>query len=408
MKLIEGCASKIRVPAGERDTHVWDSVLPGFGIRKFAPSNKAYFVVKYAVGTQQRKLSLGPVLPGTYNEKRRQAAKILTASRLGQDVVADKRVARVKKTVTCGEVVRLYLRSREPELRAATYVEISRYLERYWQPLHAHPVESIDRREIVRVLDMIADGHGRVSVDRARTALSAFFAWLIDRGYLDLNPVQNISRRASGVARSRVLNEAELIEVWRECGDDDYGRIVRLLILTGQRKSEIGDLAWSEIDLDRRQLELPPERTKNEQAHLVPLSDDALAILKVVTRHEGRSFLFGQGSRGFQGWSRAKAALDERIAQRRAGSKQKPMPPWTLHDIRRSVVTHLHERGYAQPHVVEALVNHVSGHRAGVAGIYNKALYSAERRKALDMWGAYFAETVAGRQPGIIPLRAAN
>lgn len=407
VKLVEGLAGKLRVPAGKRDIQVFDDALPGFGIRKFE-SGKAFYFVKFTVGGQQRKLSLGAVVPGVLGEKRKAASEILTRARVGQDVVAEKRSAKTKRTITLGELVPKYLRDCETRLRDATYIGTTRYLDRYWKPLHDRPVETIHRRDIVAVIDDLAVNHGKVAADRARAALSGFFAWAIDRTYLDLNPVQNIQRRAAGGSRTRTLSEAELVEVWKACADDDYGQIVRLLILTGQRKTEIGDLTWQEIDLEKRQLDLPPERTKNGRPHLVPLSDEAIELLKETPRFETRSFAFGQGTRGFQGWSKAKVEIDARItkATKNASPEAKAMPGWTLHDIRRSVVTHLHECGFAQPHIVEAIVNHVSGHRGGVAGVYNKALYLAERRRALDLWGQHIVALVDGRESNVVALRA--
>jgi integrase len=405
VKLVEGLAGKLRVPPGKRDIQVFDDALPGFGIRKFE-SGKAFYFVKFTVGGQQRKLSLGAVVPGVLGEKRKAASEILTRARVGQDVVAEKRSAKSKRTITLGELVPKYLRDCETRLRDATYIGTTRYLDRYWKPLHDRLVETIQRRDIVAVIDDLAVNHGKVAADRARAALSGFFAWAIDRTYLDLNPVQNIQRRAAGGSRTRTLSEAELVEVWKACADDDYGQIVRLLILTGQRKTEIGDLTWQEIDLEKRQLDLPPERTKNGRPHLVPLSDEAIKLLKETPRFEARSFAFGQGARGFQGWSKAKLLLDDRIGKERAKAGQKPMPGWTLHDIRRSVVTHLHEHGFAQPHIVEAIVNHVSGHRRGVAGVYNKAQHLSERKRALDLWGQHIAALVDGRESNVVALRA--
>ena len=144
---------------------------------------------------------------------------------------------------------------------------------------------------------------GKVAADRARMALSGLFGWAIDRGYLDANPTLNVRARAQSGARERVLSEAELAAVWNACdGDDDFSRIVRLLILTGQRRAEIGDLAWSEVNLEKQQIELPEARTKNGRSHVVPLSNEALEILQPIPRRPDRDLIFGAGVGGFSGW----------------------------------------------------------------------------------------------------------
>jgi integrase len=328
---------------------------------------------------------------------RRKASDVLARARLGQDVVADKRAVAGKRTVTLGELAPKYLAAREGQLRPKSHSEVTRYLNHAWKPLHGHSIDAITRQHIVGVVDDLEGSSGQVAADRARTALSAFFGWAIDRGYLDANPTLNIRSRAQAGARDRVLSEREVIAIWEACRDDDHGRILRLLILTGQRRSEIGDMEWPEIDLRKRQLNLPAQRTKNGLAHIVPLSDEALAIIKSIAARPGRALVFGGGALGFGAWSKAKAKLDDRLP--------KTMPPWVLHDIRRSFVTHVSERGFAPPHVVEAIVNHVSGHKGGVAGVYNRAAYAAEKRQALELWGAHVAALMAGSATNIIPLR---
>jgi integrase len=263
----------------------------------------------------------------------------------------------------------------------------------------------------VSVVDDLESASGKATADRARIALSSLFAWAIDRGYLDSNPTLNVRSRAQGVARARVLDEAELVEVWKACEDaGEFGPIVRLLILTGQRRGEIGDLAWPEIDIEKRQIELPERRTKNGRPHVIPLSAAALAIIDGLPRSLGRDLIFGRGAGGYGGWAKSKAELDARIARARAQSahkpKCKPMSPWVLHDLRRSFVTHVSERGFAQPHVVEAIVNHISGAKAGIAGTYNKAVYAAEKRQALEMWGAHITALVAGKESNVVAMRA--
>jgi integrase len=229
-----------------------------------------------------------------------------------------------------------------------------------------------------------------VAADRARTSLSTLFAFAIDRNHIDFNPTINIKDRGSNGGRTRVLSEPELAEVWHECLDNDYGKLIRLLILTGQRRRELGDLIWSEVNELERQIELPEARVKNKRAHIVPLSDQAWEILHRVERIDQRDLVFGSGRGGFTGWSKSKDELDARIAaaRRRKGVKNS-MPSWVLHDLRRSMVTHMNERGFAQPHVIEAICNHVSGHKSGVAGIYNRAVYLQEKREALALWGRH-------------------
>ncbi len=404
-KLVEGYASRLVVPTGARDVQVFDDTLPGFGIRKFASGRVSYFV-KFNVGEQQRRLTLGAVVPGNLAEMRRKASGVLAKARLGQDAVAEKLATANKRTIALGPLITTYLTDREPKLRPRYYLEIKRQLDKDWKPLHDKDVQAVGRPDVVAVIDEIVLRQGEIAADRARVALSGFYGWLIERGYCETNPTLNISPRSEAGARERVLTELELAEVWQACEDDDYGKIVRLLILTGQRRTEIGDLTWPEIGVDKRLIELPGSRTKNGRPHLVPLSDQAISIIQSVRRNEDRDLLFGRGVGGFSGWSKAKAELDARIA---AASKKakKTMPPWVLHDLRRSFVTHLNENKFAPPHVIEAIVNHVSGHLAGVAGTYNKALYLDERRQALSDWARHLKALVdtadnAGRD-GLIP-----
>jgi len=405
-KLIEGYVNKLQVPVAQRDVQVFDDALPGFGIRKFESGRASYFV-KFNVGKQQRRLTLGTVVPGNLAEMRRKASAILSKARLGQDAVAEKRRAVGKRSGALGVLIAKYLEDREPKLRPRYLIEIKRQLERDWKSLHAQSVESIGRQAVISVIDEIAVGQGETAADRARVALSGFYGWAIERGYCEANPTLNISPRAETRARERVLTEPELREIWQASGDDDYGRIIKLLILTGQRRREIGDLGWSEIDLDKKQIELSASRVKNHRPHLVPLSNQALAILRNLVTGD-REFVFGRGVGGFSGWSKAKSDLDARIAMARTevGIK-KPMPSWVLHDLRRSFVTHLNENKFAPPHVIEAIVNHVSGHLAGVAGTYNKALHLEERRRALGEWGARIDLLVESRG-NVFPLRKAG
>jgi integrase len=218
-------------------------------------------------------------------------------------------------------------------------------------------------------------------------------------GLVDVNPV-TATNKSDERPRDRVLSDAEVAAIWRACEDNDYGRILRLLILTGQRRDEIGAMCWSEIDLAKRVWSMPAERTKNKRPHDIYLSDPAVAIIKAIPRREGRDLIFGYGAGGYSGWSGSKETLDKRITE--AGGK--PLAPWVLHDIRRTVATGMANVG-VMPHVVEAVLNHVSGHKAGVAGVYNRASYANEKRQALDVWAAHVGALVGGTSSNVVMLR---
>jgi len=205
---------------------------------------------------------------------------------------------------------------------------------------------------------------------RAPSSASAL-AQAITEVLLEANPVQGTAKAAESGPRERVLTEAELRKLWAALGQNWYSDIVRLLLLTGQRREEIGALAWSEIDFDRGMIVLAPVRTKNSRHHELPLSRQALAILQ---RQPRRDFLFSR-RKGFANWVRPKAALDKHLG----------IASWRLHDLRRTCATGMAELG-VQPHIIEAVLNHASGHKGGVAGIYNRASYSEPMREALQRW----------------------
>src|SRR5262249_38387049 len=160
------------------------------------------------------------------------------------------------------------------------------------------------------------------------------------------------------------------------------------------RREEIAALRWSEINFDRGIISLPAQRTKNHRSHEVPISDAARAILEARSRLVGRDFVFGEGQGGFSGWSRCKERLDARLQDTIAD-------PWRLHDLRRSAATGMADIGIA-PHVIEAILNHVSGHKASVAGIYNRSTYLPEKTEALARWADHVAAAVAGHAPKIV------
>jgi integrase len=230
---------------------------------------------------------------------------------------------------------------------------------------------------------------GAVTANRVRSNLSALFTWGMKEGVVLGNPVIGTVERPEQ-ARDRVLNNKEIVLVWQCLPADNFGDIVRLLILTGQRAREISDLRWSEI-VDGR-IELPRERTKNDRAHTIPLGPMASAILERRVRRPNSTFVFSsRADAPFSDFGLQKKKLDARIAELTGA----PFRHFVIHDIRRSVATGMADIGI-QPHIIEAVLNHVSGHKGGVAGIYNRSSYAAEKAAALARWDEHVALIVSG------------
>jgi integrase len=251
----------------------------------------------------------------------------------------------------------------------------------------------------------IAHAHGHVTANRARASLSAMFAWAMREGIVEQNLAIATNKAVEEVSRDRVLTDIELSEIWAASHDDDYGRITRLLMLTAQRREEVGAMLWSELDLERGVWAMSGERTKNKRPHVVPLAPMALNILNAGPRRP-RDRVFGEGNDGYGGWSWAKERLDQRLNRARAvAGNPNPIAPWRLHDLRRSAATIMADKLKVQPHIVEAILNHVSGHKSGVGGIYNRATYEREVRAALLLWADHPQSIVEGIEPKVIPLR---
>jgi integrase len=242
-----------------------------------------------------------------------------------------------------------------------------------------------------------------VSSNRARTAISSFFRWAMENGLADANPVVG-TKRHKEQSRERVLVDDEIGDIWRSLeGESHFSCIVKLLLLTGARATEIGSLRWSEVDLQKRTIVLPRTRTKNRREHTIPLSDMAVAILAAQPQRAERDLIFGIGQGGFDGFAPPKKKLDARIAALRGA----PLKGWVIHDLRRSADTGMAEIGI-EPHIIEAVINHVSGHKAGVAGRYNRATYEPQKRQALDRWAEHLRTVIEGRPAVVVPLHLAT
>jgi integrase len=356
---------------------LWDTALVGFGVRKQRRS--PFYLVRYRLNGRQRFHTIGRHGTWTPDQARREATRLLGVVATGADPADAKAEANARLAETFGAELERYLERKRSGLKPRAFEETSRHLLRHAEPLHRLPLTKIDRRTIAQRLGEIEAGSGPVARNRVRSSLSAFFNWAIREGLLDVNPVAGTGKADEGHGRERVLTQAELTTVLAGLGEDQFSDIVRLLVLTGQRREEIGGLRWSEVDFERGLIVLPAARTKNRRLHELPMSAQVRAVLERQPRRNGRDLVFGMGQGGFSGWSDGKANLDARAELK---------VDWRLHDLRRTAATMMAEAGVF-PHVVEAILNHVSGHRAGVAGIYNRARYEGEMRAALQRWADY-------------------
>ena len=351
---------------------LWDTYVTGFGARK--QTNGTFFYVRYRHNGQQTVRSIGRHGPWTPDTARARAKQLLGVVAGGIDPFAQ---------ALSGEgfpaAIDRYL---ERKRSLKSFSETERYLRDHSAPLHSLRLSQIDRRKIAALLGDVETSRGPVARNRLRSTLSAFFVWCLQEGLLETNPVAGTGKADEGGSRERVLSPDELRALWRGLGDDEFSNAVRLLLLTGQRRNEIGKLTWSEVDLARKMIVLAPDRTKNGRTFELPLSSQALAIIARQPRRNSSDFIFAE--RGFNDWDRCKARVDLRIG----------IAPYRLHDLRRSTATYMAEIGIL-PHIVEAVLNHVSGHKAGVAGTYNRARYSDEMRAALQRWADHLDKITA-------------
>jgi integrase len=394
MKLTERNTAGLKLEAGKSDCIWWDDDVAGFGIRLRAGGSRNW-IYRYRIGSKQRSLILGSAKSVPLSLARKNAIELEARVRLGGDPALDRQTAKLEADNTFGVLAHQYLEARKSEWRPGTYKEIERQLLKYAKSLHRLPISAVSQHNIASLLNTIAKEAGDVTANRLRGSLCSLFGWVIREGVrLPEGNVASYTNKRQEKARDRVLSDTELKTIWNACADDEYGVILKLLILTAQRANEIAGLRWDEVH--NEQIVLPSERTKNKRPHVIPLSEPAKTIL-VAFRRGDRTHVFGRIDTGFQGWHVAKKVLNSRIIG-------KSLAHWTPHDLRRTAATRMAELG-VQPHIIEAVLNHVSGHKGGVAGIYNRATYDKEKREALNLWAEHVTAIVEGRKAAVVPLR---
>jgi integrase len=386
------------------DAIYFDDAMAGFGYRlRRGAGGKVLrsWVVQYKRAGATRRITLGAAEVLAAEAARTAARKLLAKVALGEDPQAARVDRRGKDLLTMRSQAVEYLAAKEHELAKRTLIEMRRYLTdaRYFGPLHKLAIDTITRRDVAARVVVIMRECGNPTAARARGAFSSFFTWAMRMGLCESNPTIGSVAPAEDGGRDRVLSDTELAAIWRACHDDDFGRIIRLLALGAWRRAEIGDMCWSELDDPERPttFTVPAARSKNGRAHTLPLTPTMVRIIAGVPRMASRDQLFGQRSHGFTRWHESKAELDARSGA----------VGWTIHDLRRSVATRMADLG-VQPHIIEAVLNHQSGHKRGPAGVYNRSVYANEVRTALLMWDDHIRALIDGGERKVIPYAPAT
>lgn len=376
---------------GPRDRFLWDTATRGFGV-KITPAGRRVYVLQYRVGGREaatRRWTIGAHgSPWTVDTARREALRLLTLVHQGIDPRAQERQRREERV----------------SLAFAAYTErfVGHYLKQHWprswhdgaRLLRSHvvpvwtdrPLTEIGRRDLATLIE--GRDCGAATARLLFATLRKLFNWAVERGDLAISPMAGMRGPAVPAARDRVLSDAEVAALWQAAASIGwpFGPIVRLLLATGARRTEVAGMDWRELDLATATWTLPAARSKNGQAHVVPLGRLALAELEGLPRARAGLLFSSTGSTPPSGFSSAKRRLDAlMVASAARYGVDTPMEPWRLHDLRRTVATNLQRLG-VRFEVTEAIMNHLSGARAGVAGVYQRHDWNAEKRHAITLW----------------------
>lgn len=399
--------------AGRKE--VFDTVKTGLCFRVTASGAKSWSVL-YRCNGELRRDTLGPYPKIGLAKARQMAGETVEAAGAGIDPRQVKAAAKAEETERKADTVDVVA-----ERFIARYAsqkrwgELERVLRRDIMPEWGkRPVADITRKDIIELLDTIAE-RAPVQANRTLTVLQIFFGWCLDR-YIDADPSAKIKKPTAETTRERVLNDDELRAFWAGCDKLGwpFGPLFQLLALTACRRSEIAELALTEINKPEKLIELAGARYKTGRPHVVPLSDMALRIIEALPQVGTKSGLVftTNDETAVSGLSKAKRNLDKhmleelrRYATDRGEDLEKvTLPGWTPHDLRRTARTNFSKLGIL-PDIGERVLGHVVG---GIRGIYDRYLFLPEKRAALDRWAQHLQGIIAPAPANVTPITEAR
>jgi integrase len=414
-KLTDLFVRNVKPTPGKR-VEYFDASFGGLALRVTETGNKSWALF-YRIHGRLRRFTIGSYPAIEPAAARKKATEALEKVELGKDPAAEKAAIRnnpLPDADTFGALWEDYLRiyAKKNMKKRGLYV-LQKTIEAdvlpRWKNKPLTGDAAIIKRDVLSMVNEIVARGADVHANRVFSKVRAIFNWAISQDRLAVSPMQGLVKPTVETDRERVLTDDELRWFWLACEEIGwpFGPIFRLLLLTLQRRSEVGDCPWTELSVPKATWSIPPERTKNGLSHEVHLSAGTLRVLsKLPKPHHGLLFSV-TGETSVSGFSRAKERLDAamiRIRRRELGLPEdddafrkalkiataKPLPVeiphWTPHDLRRTATTRMAEDLGIAPHIVDKILNHTSGTIRGVAKIYNRASYLKERRDALSAW----------------------
>ena len=416
----------IPLPAGTARTYLWDDTLKGFGVMVTGKGARSY-LVQYQIGGRgapTRRVTIGRHgAPWTTERARERATDLLEMIRKGIDPVEHDRQRRAAEMDKRNDDERLAFAA-YAELFGTKYVDkrelrsggdIKAVFRRDLTPIfNNRAISSIRRSEVSDALDAIASRSVSAAM-KAHKWLRKMFAWAVDRGDLAASPMISMAPPGRDGQRSRYLAGLELRVLWLGADKmaDPYRSFVKVLLLAGQRLREVAGMQWGEVDLAKAEWLIPGERTKNKRPHLVPLSESVVGLLATLALQQGtRSgpVFTTDGAKAINGFSKPKALLDQHVASAVAEIASDDLPamrPWVFHDLRRSFSTGAQALGFPIEHT-EAALNHVSGKRGGLVGVYQLYEYQQEKAAIMAAWSRHVETIVHDQQNNVIAIRGAR
>lgn len=389
-KLIDGFSYE---GDGKQKDIRWDTEMRGFGVRVY-PSGQRAFVLSYRQDGTKRLFTVGQYGNITLEQAREIGRKRFGEVADGKDPTQIRKARKKKHEWTVKKAFDDFLKKYAQE-RNKRWKETERIFVKDVLPILGHkPLDEVKRDDLVKLLDGIVDRDAGIMANRTLAAMRRFFNWCIQRSLIEHSPAFMISMPAKAASRDRVLYDGEIQEIWQASESFNYpfGPLVRFLLLTGQRRGEVAEMEWDEVDLKKKLWVIPREKTKTDRRQEVPLSNMAVEILQSIPKL-GPYMFTSAGPRPFENFSRDKEDLDKRINARRKENKSINMPGWVLHDLRRTVASGLASLEIP-PHIIEAILNHSSGTISGVAAVYNRHDYAGPKRKALEAWADHLEKVL--------------